>query len=192
MYRTLRRGRLFWRKLEKVQRAMQKGLLKIEKVFLYVGMIAVFGMMCLTTMDAVWRYLFNSPITGAYEITEKYLMLISIFLGMSYTYRGAGFIRVTILTDRLPKSWKVPINHFAQLFAIVYMAVLVWGTYEYAVRLCRQGTTLGSIYSLPQWIGAAFIPLGLLLAGLFLFLDFPRVRKGESALFAEEEGPTAS
>ncbi len=171
---------------------MQKGLLNIEKALLWVGMIAVFGMMCLTTVDAVWRYLFNSPITGAYEITEKYLMLISIFLGMSYTYRGAGFIRVTILMDRLPKSWKIPINHFAQLFAIVYVAVLIWGTYEYTVRLCRQGTTLGSIYSLPQWIGAAFIPLGLLLAGLFLLLDFPRVRKGQSALFSEEEGPTGS
>ena len=171
---------------------MEKVLLWIEKRLLYLGMIAVFGMMCLTTVDAVWRYLFNSPITGAYEITEKYLMLISIFLGMSYTYRGAGFIRVTILMDRLPKSWKVPINHFAQLFAIVYVAVLIWGTYEYFTRLYRQGTTLASIYSLPQWIGAAFIPLGLLVVGLFLLLDFPRVREGKSALFQEEEAPTGS
>jgi TRAP-type C4-dicarboxylate transport system permease small subunit len=171
---------------------MEKVLLWIEKRLLYLGMVALFAMMCLTTVDAAWRYLLNSPITGAYEITEKYLMLISIFLGMSYTYRGAGFIRVTILMDRLPRSWKIPINHFAQLFAIVYVAVLIWGTYEYAARLFRQGTTLAAIYSLPQWIGAAFIPLGLLMAGLFLFLDFPRVRRGKSALFTEEERPTAS
>jgi len=171
---------------------MEKVLLWIEKRLLYLGMVALFAMMCLTTVDAAWRYLLNSPITGAYEITEKYLMLISIFLGMSYTYRGAGFIRVTILMDRLPRSWKIPINHFAQLFAIVYVAVLIWGTYEYAARLFRQGTTLAAIYSLPQWIGAAFIPLGLLMAGLFLFLDFPRVRRGKSPLFTEEERPTAS
>ena len=171
---------------------MEKGLLRIEKGLLPVAMAALFGMMCLTTVDAVWRYLFNSPITGAYEITEKYLMLITIFLGVSYTYRGAGFIRVTILMDRLPRSWKVPINYFAQLFSIVYCTVLIWGTYEYAARLYRQGTTLGSIYSLPQWIGAAFIPLGLLLAGLFLLLDLPRVGKGKSSLFSDEESPTGS
>ncbi len=171
---------------------MEKTLRRIEKGLLYVAMAAVFGMMCLTSVDAVWRYAFNSPITGAYEITEKYLMLIGIFLGMSYTYRGSGFIRVTILMERLPKAVKVPINYFAQLFSIVYLAILIWGTIEYAVRLHRQGMTLGSIYSLPQWVGAAFIPLGLILAGLFLLRDFPRVRKGESALFQDEGAPTGS
>ena len=42
-----------------------------------LAMVALFVMMCLTTVDAVCRYLLNSPITGAYEITEKYLMLMS-------------------------------------------------------------------------------------------------------------------
>jgi len=171
---------------------MRKWLLLVERGLLWVAMAAVFAMMSLTTADAVWRYVFNSPITGAYEITEKYLMLIAIFLGMSYTYRGAGFIRVTILMDRLPKSLKIPINYLAQLFSIAYCAVLIWGTYEYAVRTYHQGTTLGSIYSAPQWFGAAFIPLGLLLAGLFLLLDLPGVKKGGSALFQGEEGPTGS
>ena len=71
-------------------RVMEKGLQWIEKGLLSLGMVTLFAMMCLTTVDAVLRYLFNSPITGAYEITEKYLMLTTIFLGMSYTYRGSG------------------------------------------------------------------------------------------------------
>jgi len=171
---------------------MEKGLLWIERVLLSLGMVALFAMMCLTTVDAVWRYLFNSPIVGAYEITEKYLMLTCIFLGMSFTYRGAGLIRVTILMDRLPKSVKIPINHVAQIFSIVYCAVLIVGTYQYALRLYHQGTTLASIYSAPQWIGAAVIPIGLFLMGLFLLIHLPRVRKGRSAMFREEQGPTGS
>jgi len=171
---------------------MEKGLLRIEKGLLYVGVVALFVMMSLTTVDAVWRYLFNSPITGAYEITEKYLMLTCIFLGMSYTYRGAGLIRVTILMDRLPKAVKIPINHLAQVLSIVYCVVLFVGTYQYATRLYRQGTTLGSIYSAPQWVGAAIIPIGFLLMALFLILDLPRVRKGKSAMFQDEEAPTGS
>jgi TRAP-type C4-dicarboxylate transport system permease small subunit len=171
---------------------MDKILLKIEKVFLVVGMVALFLMMALTTVDAVCRYLFNAPITGAYEVTEKYLMLFSIFLGVSYTYRGSGLIRVTILMDRLPQKAKILINHFAQLFAIVYCGILVVGTYQYATRLYGHGTTLGSLYFLPQWIGAAAIPMGLALMGVFLLIDFPKVRKGKSSLFQEEEGPTAS
>ncbi|MEW6665337.1 MAG: TRAP transporter small permease [Thermodesulfobacteriota bacterium] len=171
---------------------MEKLLLRIEKGLLYLGMAALFVMMCLTTVDAVLRYLFGSPIVGAYEITEKYLMLTCIFLGMSFTYRGAGLIRVTILMDRMPKALKIPLNHLAQGFSIVYCAVLIVGTYQYAVRLYHQGTTLGSIYSAPQWVGAAVIPIGLLFMGLFLLMDLPRVRKNRSAMFQEEEGPTGS
>jgi TRAP-type C4-dicarboxylate transport system permease small subunit len=170
---------------------MEKWLVKIDRVSMVLAMVALFLMMCLTTVDAVWRYLFNSPITGAYEITEKYLMLVAIFLGMSYTYRGAAFIRVTILMDRLPNSVKIPINHLAQVFSIVYCSILLVGTFQYATRLYHYGTTLGSIFSLPQWIGAAFIPVGLFLLGLFLVIDLPRVRKGTSALF-RGEGPPAS
>ncbi len=171
---------------------MRKILLRVEKGMLVVGITALFIMMGLTTVDAMCRYLLNVPIVGAYEVTEKYLMLFSIFLGLSYTYRGSGLIRVTILMDRLPRSVKMPINHFAQLFSIVYCAILIIGTYQYATRLHDYGTTLGSLFSFPLWIGAAVVPIGFLLMGLFLLADFPKVRRGESALFREEEGPTAS
>jgi TRAP-type C4-dicarboxylate transport system permease small subunit len=35
-------------------------------------------MMCLTTVDVVGRYVFNSPVLGAFELTE-FLVLILIF-----------------------------------------------------------------------------------------------------------------
>ena len=63
-------------------------------------------MMLLTSADALCRYLLNSPILGAYEITEKYLIVAMIFLGLSYAYRGGVFIRVTFLVDRMPRGWQ--------------------------------------------------------------------------------------
>jgi len=171
---------------------MERWLERIDRVLIYCAILALFLMMCLTTADAIWRYAFNSPITGAYEITEKYLMLMNVFFGMSLMYRGGGLIRVTILTDRLPKKVTIPINHLSQLFSIVYCAILVVGTFQYAVRLFHQGTTLGSIFSLPLWWGAVVIPLGLLLMAFFMLFDLPRVRKGTSALLRDQEGPTAS
>jgi TRAP-type C4-dicarboxylate transport system permease small subunit len=170
---------------------MARWLERIERVLVYLAVLALFLMMCLTTADAIWRYAFNSPITGAYEVTEKYLMLVTVFLGMGLMYRGGGMIRVTILMDRLPNKVKVPINQLSQLFSIVYCSILVVGTVQYAVRLFHQGTTLGSIFSLPLWCGAVAIPVGLFLLFLFMVLDLPRVRKGASALF-RQQGPAAS
>ena len=85
--------------------------------------LATFLMMCLTSADALCRYLLNSPILGAYEITEKYLMVAAIFLGLSYAYRGGVFIRVTFLVDRLPSASKQVANHVAHLLSLAFCAV---------------------------------------------------------------------
>ena len=101
---------------------MEKFLYRCERVLTYIAVLSIFIMMCLTTADAIGRYFFGRPITGAYELTEKYFMLVTIFLGIAYAYRGGAFIRVGILMDRMPRKVKVPINYFGQIFSIA-----LWG-----------------------------------------------------------------
>ena len=93
-----------------VLRSPDKWLWRCELVLVYASMLATVAMMCLTSADALSRYLLNRPIMGAYEITEKYLMVATIFLGLSYAYRGGVFIRVTFLVDRLPARLKLLAN----------------------------------------------------------------------------------
>src|SRR6266446_5991742 len=71
-----------------VLRAIGKVLWRCELALVYTSVVATIAIMGLTSADALSRYLFNRPITGAYEITEKYLMVAAIFLGLSYAYRG--------------------------------------------------------------------------------------------------------
>ncbi len=85
-------------------------------------------MMCLTSADALSRYAFNRPIMGAYEITEKYLMVAAIFLGLSYGYRGGLFIRVTFLVDRLPGAARLAADYFAFLVTLAFCVVFLWAT----------------------------------------------------------------
>ena len=84
-----------------VLHSIEKWLWRCELVLVYASVLAALAMMCLTSADALSRYLLNRPIIGAYEITEKYLMVATIFLGLSFAYRGGVFIRVTFLVDRL-------------------------------------------------------------------------------------------
>ena len=168
---------------------MEKFLQRCERVLTSVAVFSIFIMMCLTTTEAIGRYFFSRPITGAYELTEKYFMLITIFLGIAYAYRGGAFIRVGILMDRMPMKVKVPVNYFAQVFSIVYGAVLVIASIQQLVRTLRHGTTLASLSFIPLWPGIIVIPIGLLLMCLFMLVDLPRVKKGTSALF-QDETPT--
>ena len=111
-------------------------------MLVYAGVLATFVMMLLTSADALSRYLLNRPIIGAYEITEKYLMVAAIYLGLSYAYRGGVFIRVTFLVDRLPARAQAR----GQLFRPPGVARLLPGRAgrDHASRRCADCATTPS------------------------------------------------
>ena len=156
-----------------------------ELVLIYTAVLAAFLIMCLTSVDAVARYALNSPILGAYEITEKYLMVATIFLGMSYAYRGGVFIRVTFLVDRLSGKAKLAADFFAYFVSLVFCAVVLTATAQQALRSLADETNLSA---LPIPVGPAYclIPIGLFAMSVLMILDLPRVRDGRALLFVSE------
>jgi TRAP-type C4-dicarboxylate transport system permease small subunit len=170
-------------------RSLERWLWRCELALVYAGVLATFLMMCLTSADALCRYLLNSPIMGAYEITEKYLMVAAIFLGLSYAYRGGVFIRVTFLVDRLPPALKQVANHVAHLLSLAFCAFILVATGQQAWRGLHDDTTLSA---LPLLVGPAYclVPLGFLALTVVMLADLPRVRTGKSYLF-REEAPSA-
>ena len=82
-------------------------------------------MMILVVANVLGRYLFNAPITGAFEVTESLLVII-IMLGLALTQYHDGHIRVTILTRRLPHA----LARFAKICSLMLGAVFfVWCAY---------------------------------------------------------------
>ena len=82
-------------------------------------------MLLLVVANVFARYLFNAPITGAFEITESLLVVI-IMLGLALTQYHGGHIRVVIVTRRLPPA----LARLARIFALVVGALFfVWCAY---------------------------------------------------------------
>jgi TRAP-type C4-dicarboxylate transport system permease small subunit len=161
---------------------MQKFLDGCETVSTYAAAISTFVMMLLTTADAGGRYIFNRPITGAYEITQNYLMIAGVFLAMSYAYRQGANIRVTFLVDRLPRKVKMVVNHFVQLVSALYGGVLVVATFQQFLRATATGTALSSL-DFPLGPAYLIVPVGLFFMSLLMLIDLQRVRTGKSKLF---------
>jgi TRAP-type C4-dicarboxylate transport system permease small subunit len=164
---------------------MQRLLDASEKVLTYVALLSIFLMMLLTTGDAAGRYLFNRPITGAFEITTNYLMVASIFLAMTCAYRGGANIRVTFLVDRLPRMVRLFVNHLVQIASMLYCALLVYATFKQALRTIATNTALSSV-PIPQGPAYLLIPVGLFLVFLMMLVDLRKVREGKSPLFRDE------
>jgi len=169
--------------------SIEKWLERAELALLYVGALATFLMMCLTTADAFSRYVLNLPITGAYEITEKYLMVAAIFLGLSYAYRGGGFIRVTFLVDRLPRRGKLLADYVAHAVSLVFCVVFVFATTRQAIRALSEDTTFSA---LPVLVGPAYslVPIGFFFLTVLLVADICRLHTGKSFLLIQDAPTT--
>jgi TRAP-type C4-dicarboxylate transport system permease small subunit len=157
---------------------------------LYVSTMSTFVLMLLTTADAGGRYLFNRPITGAYEITTNYLMIAAIFMALSFGYREGAYIRVTFLADRLPGKVKLAVNYLVQTVSMLYGVLLIIATYQQALRVISDHTTLSSLDFIPLGPAYVIVPVGLFFMSLAMLLDIGKVREGKSPLF-REESPTA-
>lgn len=157
----------------------------IEKLMIWLSVLATAAMMLLTSADALLRYTINQPIIGAYEVTEKYLMVAAIFLGMSYAYRGGAFIRVTFLVDKLPRPLRLAADAIAYLVCLVTMAVLLWATTLQAMREIGGSTMLATL-PIPTGPSYALVPLGFLAMLLLMLWDLRRLHHGDMLLFSQD------
>jgi TRAP-type C4-dicarboxylate transport system permease small subunit len=169
---------------------MGRLLKNFEIALTYTAMMAAFAMMLLTTADALGRYLFRRPITGAVGITGNYLEIITVFLAMGYAYRIGAFVRVTFFIKRLPQRMKTVLNYFVQIFSLLYGIGLVIATTYHALQIFQTGRVIDATLEIPVAPAYSIIPIGLFLMSLLMFLDLRRVKEGKSALF-QEESPTA-
>jgi TRAP-type C4-dicarboxylate transport system permease small subunit len=173
------------RERKDTEKAMKKLLAGCERVMIYVSTLSTLLLMLLTTADAGGRYLFNRPITGAYEISTTYLMIAAVFLGMAYGYNQGAHIRVTFLMDRVPRGVKLVVNHVVQGVSIIYGVMLVIAAWQQTLRTVDTGMNLSSV-EIPQWPAYGVVTVGLFFMALSMLLDMRKVRKGESPLFLDD------
>ncbi len=118
---------------------MGKVLRGLEAAVTYLAGLSVTLMMLLTTVDAAGRYCISRPFTGAYEITENYLMTVA-FLGVYYAYRQGAHIRLTFVMDHVPRRIEVYINFLVQVICVVLALALVIATTRQVFHIAAQKT----------------------------------------------------
>ena len=160
---------------------LRKLLNWIENSSIYVAILSSFSMMCLTTADALGRYLLNRTILGAYEFTENYLMVATVFFGVCYAYHGGVYIRVTFFVNRLPNQVRVFLNYFVQVFSFFLGLVFTIATTKHAFQTIIDGTTV-NVLPIPVSPAYFFVPVGFFLLSLLMLFDLRQVRTGKSDL----------
>lgn len=93
-------------------------------------------MMVLTFTDVIGRYFFDSPVNGAYELTEVLLAFV-VFFALPLVTLENGHITVSLFdtwfNDAVKKAKELVIN----LMMVVVQAVMTW-------RLCIQANDMAT------------------------------------------------
>jgi TRAP-type transport system small permease protein len=138
------------------------------------GAIA-FGLMVMTCVDVIGRYLLNAPLSGAYELTQYGLALV-VFAALPQVTAAGEHVGVDLLEKSLP-AWLR--RALAFVWAVVIAAALLflaWRLTFLAERLGRYGDSTPSL-KIPlaplAWMMAGSAALSALLALVQPFVSRP-------------------
>lgn len=164
-------------------------LLKLEKRFdkfaNFIGTITAIAMVLMILnvfYDVIMRYFLRSGSIAMQEM-EWHLFSIIILLGVSYTLKEDGHVRVDIIYDRFNPKRKAMINMIGSVLFILPIAFLVGissidNAYEAYLSMEQSGDPGGLPY---RWIVKAMIPLSfflLIITTVGFFIKNLNVYKG--------------
>jgi len=146
---------------------------RISSVLAYVGACALFGIMCLTTADVAGRYLFNKPITGAFELTE-FLVLIVIFSFLAYTQHSKGHVSVDLLVSLFPRQIQKYIALFNHSLCLVLMGLISYMGVMRALELLEYQEASPNL-GVPIYPFVFFLVLGCVVMCIEYIRDLMRI-----------------
>ncbi len=163
-------------------------LYKLESKLALLSGLAVFSLMLLAVCNVGGRDFFNAPLPGYIDWIEQMMPLIA-FMGIAYTQRNGGHIRMDILVGVLRGRalWMVEI--ITVLLILLLMVLLVWGTYSHFLRsfdfaMPNWSTDSSIDINLPLWPTKLLVPIAFSVICLRLLLQL--IAYGRAFIFALE------
>jgi TRAP-type mannitol/chloroaromatic compound transport system permease small subunit len=147
------------RSLDRLQRLVDR----IEYAFLLLGVVSLFLMMVLITVNSLLRYLLQSPITGMYQSVELYFMMAVFYFAIPYVESQGANISADIISRRFSSGTKRRIELF---YLPVTFLVLSWVTflvYERTLDFWQRRTTTTGVVEFPIYISWTIVLIGLIL-----------------------------
>lgn len=124
---------------------IESGIGKFTKVICLVSFIGVLAIMILNVVDVVLSKTVNSPILGAYEITQR-LLLCTVFASFAYAQHNKSHINMTILIVHFPRVPKFVLFTIMNILSVFAAGVLAYaGFYQGNVSLA-MGTATEVLY----------------------------------------------
>lgn len=130
-----------------------------------------FLMAVLITIEVISRYVFKSPTTWSWLINKNLLGLFILYAGV-YTLSQDQFIRIDILSEKLPASIKNITRYIGFICFLIFIGCLIWKGTEMAWFSLSVKEKAKGLFPLPLYPLKILIPaisILFLLEGIIIF-----------------------
>ncbi|MEJ2213424.1 MAG: TRAP transporter small permease [Gammaproteobacteria bacterium] len=142
---------------------------KFESLLNLLGGITIFLLVLLATINVLGRWLFSMPVDGYVDWIEQAMAFIA-FLGIAYTKRLGGHIRMDILVSLLKGRMLWFVEFISTMMMLMITLVLIYGSYLHFWRAFSIGDSSLDI-NLPTWPAKLVVPFALSVLALRLLLQ---------------------
>jgi TRAP-type mannitol/chloroaromatic compound transport system permease small subunit len=137
--------------------------------------LAVFSLMVLAVFSVGGRNFFNQPLPGYVDWIEQIMPLIA-FMGVAYTQRDGGHIRMDIFVGLFQGRMLWLIELITTVLILALMLLLVWGSWAHFERSFDWNAPMWSRDStidiaLPIWPAKILAPIAFAVLSLRLMLQ---------------------
>lgn len=118
--------------------AIDRTLHHFEKLTALLSGAGIFALMLIGVAQILGRKFFNYPIFGYIDMVEI-MMSFLVFMGLAYTDRLGGHIRMEVVATLLPRRMLWLFEVVGVLISLGVIAVLTYYTWTHAVRAYSSG-----------------------------------------------------
>ena len=155
--------------------AVDTKLHRVEQFLALCSGLAVSGLILLAVISVAGRNLIGQPLPGYVDWIEQIMPLIA-FIGIAYTQRNGGHIRMDMLIGQLSGRKLYVAELITTLAILLLMLLLVWGTWAHFERSFDFAAPMWSRDSsidigLPIWPAKLMVPVSFSVLGLRAILQ---------------------
>lgn len=139
--------------------AVDRLVYRIEKFMALVSGLGIFALMLIGVAHVLGRKFFNMPIFGYIDIVEI-MMAFMVFLGIAYTERLGGHIRMELFVAFLKGRWLALFEIVGVVLGLGISGVLLVYSWDHAMRALYLGdSTIDAQF--PLWPSKIIVPIAL-------------------------------
>lgn len=129
-----------------------KAFYSVTGALVWIGYVALAGIVLTVLVDASGRYLFNHPMTGGYELVQQVFMMLLGGFAILYATMKRGHVAIDLLLGRFPKRAQPILRSGASFLALLTWAVMAYTVYRFSQMSPKETTPMLRIPIRPLYL----------------------------------------